>query len=71
MIFSRPVTVRASRKACMIVSVPDPAKRTIKRITLDDTAAADKIFNVLMGDDVEPRRAFIEENARYVQNLDI
>ena len=49
----------------------DPAKRTLKRITLEDAAAADRMFTVLMGDSVENRRAFIEENAKYVQNLDV
>ncbi len=49
----------------------DPEKRTIKRITIGSAAAADSIFNQLMGDNVEPRRKFIEENARYVQNLDV
>ena len=49
----------------------DPEKRTIKRITLDNAAAADKMFQTLMGDAVEPRRNFIQENARYVQNLDV
>jgi DNA gyrase subunit B len=49
----------------------DPEKRTIKRITLSDAASADRMFNVLMGDAVEPRRAFIEDNAKYVQNLDV
>ena len=49
----------------------DPEKRTIKRITLDDAAAADTMFQKLMGDEVEPRRQFIEEHARFVQNLDV
>ncbi len=49
----------------------DPEKRTLRRITLDDAVAADKVFTVLMGEDVEPRRAWIESNARYVVNLDI
>lgn len=49
----------------------DPEKRTLRRITLDDAVLADQIFNVLMGEDVEPRREWIEQNARYVVNLDI
>ena len=49
----------------------DINKRTLRKITLDDCIAADEVFEKLMGDEVEPRRAFIEENARYVQNLDI
>ncbi len=49
----------------------DIEKRTLKKITVDDCVAADAMFNKLMGEEVEPRRAFIEENARYVKNLDI
>lgn len=49
----------------------DPEKRTIKKITLDDASIADRMFSMLMGDEVEPRRNFIEENAKYVQNLDV
>ena len=49
----------------------DPEKRTLRRITLEDAAAADDIFSVLMGENVEPRREWIESNARYVVNLDI
>ncbi|MCD8374547.1 MAG: DNA topoisomerase (ATP-hydrolyzing) subunit B [Oscillospiraceae bacterium] len=48
----------------------DPEKRTLRRITLDDAVAADQVFTVLMGEDVEPRREWIESNARYVVNLD-
>ena len=49
----------------------DIEKRVLRKITVDDCVAADAIFEKLMGDEVEPRRSFIEENARYVQNLDI
>ena len=43
----------------------DPTTRTLRRITLDDAAQADATFNVLMGEKVEPRKAFIERNAKY------
>ena len=49
----------------------DIEKRTLRKITVDDCMAADQVFAKLMGDEVEPRRKFIEENAGYVQNLDI
>ena len=49
----------------------DINKRVLRKITVDDCMAADAMFNKLMGEEVEPRRAFIEENARYVKNLDI
>ena len=49
----------------------DIEKRVLRKITVNDCVAADAIFEKLMGDEVEPRRNFIEENARYVQNLDI
>ena len=48
-----------------------PANRTILRVTLEDAMEADRTFSILMGDKVEPRREFIEKNAKYVQNLDI
>lgn len=49
----------------------DIEKRTLRKITVSDCVAADAIFEKLMGDEVEPRRAFIEENAKFVENLDI
>ena len=48
----------------------DPTKRTLRRITLEDAIKADEIFTVLMGEQVEPRKQFIEENAKYAVNLD-
>ena len=49
----------------------DINQRVLRKITVADCVAADSMFNKLMGEEVEPRRAFIEENAIYVQNLDI
>ena len=49
----------------------DPAQRSLRRITLDDAMRADEIFNVLMGEQVEPRKEWIERNARYAVNIDI
>ncbi len=49
----------------------DPGTRTLVQVTMEDAASADLVFSMLMGDQVEPRRAFIEENARLVTNLDI
>jgi DNA gyrase subunit B len=48
-----------------------PSTRTLAQVTLEDAATADRIFSMLMGDQVEPRRAFIEDNARAVANLDV
>ena len=48
----------------------DPEKRTLRRIELEDAAHADEIFTLLMGEKVEPRRDYIEENAKYAENLD-
>jgi DNA gyrase subunit B len=49
----------------------DPETRTLVQVTMEDAASADVVFSMLMGDQVEPRRAFIEENARLVTNLDV
>ena len=48
----------------------DPEQRSLRRITLDDAVAADQIFTVLMGEEVEPRKQWIEKNAQYAVNLD-
>ena len=49
----------------------DPEKRTLRRITLDDAVAADAVFTVLMGEEVEPRKEWIERNAKQANNIDI
>ena len=49
----------------------DPANRTLLQVSLSDAIEADTVFSMLMGDDVEPRREFIEENAVFVSNLDV
>ena len=49
----------------------DPEKRTLKLVTIEDAMLCDEVFSLLMGDQVEPRREFIEANAKYVSNLDI
>ncbi len=49
----------------------DPANRILVKVTMEDAIKADEIFTILMGDDIEPRREFIEQNAKYVRNLDV
>ncbi len=49
----------------------NPATRTLVQVTMDDAIKADEIFSILMGDDIAPRREFIEKNAKFVKNLDI
>ena len=49
----------------------DATTRTLAQVTIEDAARADQLFSMLMGDQVEPRRVFIEDNARLVTNLDV
>jgi len=49
----------------------DPDTRTLLRVDIENAAMASRLFDELMGDEVEPRKKFIEKNARYVKNLDI
>jgi DNA gyrase subunit B len=49
----------------------NPEKRTLLQVTIENAAEADRIFSILMGTDVEPRKEFIEKNAKFVRNLDI
>ncbi len=49
----------------------DPEVRSLLQVSLQDAIEADETFEILMGDKVEPRRNFIQENAKYVKNLDI
>jgi DNA gyrase subunit B len=49
----------------------DPKNRTLLQVTIEEAFVADHIFSTLMGDSVESRRKFIEENAQYVRNLDV
>ena len=49
----------------------NPENRTLIQVTMDDAIKADETFTLLMGDEVEPRRDFIAQNAKYVKNLDI
>jgi DNA gyrase subunit B len=49
----------------------NPETRTILKVELEDAIAADEVFSILMGDKVEPRRAFIQSHAKYVKNLDV
>jgi DNA gyrase subunit B len=53
------------------ITTMDPKTRTLLQVTMDDAAAADEIFRVLMGDHVEPRREFIEKHALEVKELDV
>ena len=49
----------------------NPETRILIKVKIEDAIKADEIFTILMGDDIEPRRKFIEENAKFVKNLDI
>ena len=58
-------------EALLVARLGDPETRTLRQVTIDDAAAADEIFSVLMGEDVEARRGFIQRNAKDVRFLDI
>ena len=49
----------------------NPETRTVLQVSIENAADADRTFSILMGDEVEPRRAFIDKNAKYVKNLDV
>ena len=49
----------------------DPTTRTILKVETQDAIACDEMFSLLMGDQVEPRRVFIEQNAKYAENIDV
>ena len=49
----------------------NPETRILVKVTMEDAIKADEIFTVLMGDEVEPRKDFIQKNAKYVKNLDV
>ena len=49
----------------------DPERRTMISVKMDDAIEADRMFTILMGDEVEPRREFIQDNAQYVKHLDV
>ena len=62
---------RASKNTELWDTTMDPDHRTLLQVTMDDALAADQIFSVLMGEDVESRRNFIQQNAKDVRFLDI
>ena len=66
---SRMVSARSQRRN--LRPTMDPMRRTLLQVKIEDVFEADDVFTKLMGDDVEPRRDFIEKNALNVQNLDI
>jgi len=53
------------------VTTMNPETRTVLQVSIENAADADRTFSILMGDEVEPRREFIEKNAKYVRNLDV